>query len=131
MVTKPARTGEDKIMSKMAVPTMDVVRFREDDIIAASAGLFLPKPESEKLMSAGFHNGAPDDAAMNLFPVTAFVKALHITHGSLNVFFRYDENGAVRANDLLGYEENNVLENGVCTSKNMRDQNVLWTWIHQ
>lgn len=118
-------------MSKMAIPTIDVVRFQEDDIIAASAGPFLPKPEVEKLILAGFNNGAPDDATMNEFPISAFVKALQITHGSLNVFFKYDENGAVRANDLLDYEENNVLENGVYTSKTMSDNNVLWTWIHQ
>ena len=118
-------------MSKMAIPTMEVVRFQEDDIIAASAGPFLPKPEVEKLILAGFNNGTPNDATMNELPVSAFVKALQITHGSLNVFFKYDENGAVRANDLLDYEENYALENGVYTLKPTDDNSVLWTWIHQ
>lgn len=110
---------------------MDVVRFQEDDIIAASAGPFLPNPEVEKLILAGFHSGSLNDATMNDGSIKTFVKALQITHGSLNVFFKYDENDAVHANALLSYEENHALENGVYTSKLMGDNNVLWTWIHQ
>ena len=118
-------------MSRMAIPTMDVIRFQQDDIIVASAGPFLPSPEVEKRILAGFNKGTQNDATMSDDPIKAFVKALQITHGSLNVFFKYDENDTVRTNDLLGNEKNHALENGVFPSKTTGDNKVLWTWIHQ
>ena len=114
-------------MGRMAIPRMDVVRFKEADVLCASG----PKPfPIESIRFAGFNNGTYNDATMNGQSVEGYVSYLTLTHENSNVYFKYGTNDKVHANDLLTNEENNKLANGDYTPS-QDGTNVLWTWKHQ
>ena len=116
-------------MSRMAIPTMDVIRFKENDIIVASGGPApepTPLPTPDTLVLANFNDGTTMDGD----PLIYFVRSLERTHGSLNVFFKYNGSEAVRAVDLLSNEENNTLCDGHYIESH-NESDIIWTWLHQ
>ena len=117
-------------MSKMAMPAMEVVRFKEKDVIVASQPI-----GEDGLILRWFNNGTTDDATIEQlsvgipYRVTDFVNILRMTGGDENVWFQYQTNDKIIAKELLPNEENNALMNGLYS----RDDNdaTLWVWRHQ
>lgn len=117
-------------MSKMAMPAMEVVRFREKDVIVASQPFV-----EDGLILRLFNNGTTDDATIEQmsvgipYKVTDFVNILRMTKGDENVWFQYQTNPKVIAKELLPNEENNTLMNGLYSQD--ADDATLWVWRHQ
>lgn len=110
-------------MSRMAVPTMDVVRFKENDVIVASGPI-------DGILLAGFNNGTAEDATVNGYHIVDYVNIIIATHGHNEVYFRYNGNEAVNAEQLLVHEEDESLRDGIYTRSEEGDR-VMWTWQYQ
>lgn len=106
---------------------MDVIRFKENDIIVASGG----EPTVDGIILAGFNNSVEKDATVNDFHVLDYVNIYIAIHGHTEVFFRYNGNAAVRAEDLLTHEENGSLCDGLYTESTDENGNAVWTWLKQ
>ena len=119
---------EEFVMSRMTAPTMEVVRFKENDIIATSgiggvSGILL----------SGFNNGTEKDAMVNEYHVTDYVGILELIRlisGHTDIYFRYNGNEAVNAEHLLIHEEDFSLHDGVYTP-DIVDGKAMWTWQYQ
>lgn len=122
-------------MSKMTVPTMDVVRFNENDIIVASGGNPTPPPPGpvEYLRLDNFNNGTVGDGLINnKYNIKDYVDLLGIIHEhGLIAHFKYADNAIVSAEDILANEENFVLMDGDYEGSTMSDGSPLWTWVRQ
>ena len=115
--------GRSIFMSRMTVPSMEVVRFKEDDIIVASG--------FEGILLAGFNNGTKEDATVNGYHILDYVNIYKLIHGHSEVYFRYNGNAAVKAEDLLDHEENKSLHDGIYTGAYDNNGNAVWTWQSQ
>ena len=89
---------------KMETPKMDVVRFEEADVLAAS---------NDRIALTGFNNGNYGDATVDGKSVANFVSTLEVTHAEVDVFFQYNGNAAVNGKQLTSHEEDNSLKDGV------------------
>ena len=114
-------------MSRMAVPAMEVVRFKENDIIVASGG----EPSIEGILLEGFNNSVSKDATVNGSRILDYVNIYNAIHGHTEIYFRYNGNAAVRAEDLLTREENGSLRDGIYTDGVDDNGNTVWTWRKQ
>ena len=112
------------------MPTMEVVRFKENDVIVASQ----PGMEDGLILKL-FNNGTTDDATIEElsvgkpYSVTDFVNILRMTGGDEKIWFQYQTNPKVIAKDLLDNEENSSLLNDLY-SQDSSDA-TLWVWRHQ
>lgn len=96
---------------------MDVVRFKEEDVIVASVG-------NPTHVLANFHNGTTEDATIDGKNPKDFITWL-ASFGATNVYFKYDGKDAVHFDDILLHEEDGRLEDGEYNRRNEGD-NVIW-----
>ena len=102
---------------KMETPKMDVVRFQEADVLAASP-LALTK----------FNDGTYGNAGMGKHSVAEWIEILNETQSSSDVFFKYNGNEKVAAKDLTAHEEDNSLRDG---TYHFNAAEHTWVWQHQ
>ena len=120
---------EEFVMSRMTAPTMEVVRFKENDIIATSGiggGI-------SGIRLSSFNNGTENDAMVNEYHVTDYVGILQLIRlisGHTDIYFRYDGKEAVNAEELLIHEEDGRLRDGIYTPSE-EDGMAMWTWQYQ
>ncbi|MBR3419148.1 MAG: hypothetical protein IKG82_10710 [Oscillospiraceae bacterium] len=110
-------------MNRMAVPTMDVVRFKENDVIVASGPI-------DGILLAGFNNSTAEDATVNGYHIVDYVNIYKLINSHTEVYFRYNGNAAVSAEDLLDHEETGSLCDGIYTRSD-ENTHVMWTWQSQ
>lgn len=104
---------------KMETPKMDVVRFQEADVLAASPLAF-----------TGFNDSIVDNAKIGGHSVSEFVQTLIDTRMESTVSFKYGDNAAIKAIDLSANEETGKLENG--TYHYFEDTHTwIWQYNHQ
>ena len=103
----------------METPKMDVVRFQEADVLAASP-----------LALTGFNDKFAGNAQIGGHSVSEFVQTLKDTKMESTVSFKYGNNDSVLAVDLSANEETGVLENG--TYHYFEDTHTwIWQYNHQ
>ena len=73
------------------------------------------------IYSVGKHGLKPGD----------YVNIYNAIHGHTEIYFRYNGNAAVRAEDLLTHEENGSLRDGIYIDGVDDNGNTVWTWRKQ
>lgn len=118
-------------MSKMANPSMEVVRFKEKDIIVASGG-GNPEPDNTYLHLANFNDGIAGNGTIDNYSINDFINIMIKTHDDANnVLFQYKKNDTVTLSNLLAEEETRKVYDGDYSDSPLGEGKYLWTWVKQ
>ena len=117
-------------MSRMAVPAMEVVRFKEADVIATS-GQPVPRRPRAFLQLDNFNDGTTENGKITKFgqtwSVADFIGVLSAGEGHSNFWIQCGET-IVAADDLLKHEEDEILANGKYYRYTHTDNLPLWKY---